>query len=118
MKHQQEELVLERYVTLNGLPQTIKTDKGTAFTRKEFKELCKSLNINLMYGTSYIHTPTGLAERGHRTLKEYLRTNLEEGHIINDALGRSLNVMRTMVHSSIKNTARTSLRQKTTNGTP
>ena len=27
---------LEQYITLNGLPQTIRTDKGTAFTGKEF----------------------------------------------------------------------------------
>ena len=43
-------------------------------------------------------------ERGIRTLKEYLRTNLEEGYNINEALSRSLNVMRTTVHSSIKET--------------
>ena len=60
--------------------QIIRTDKGTAFTGKEIRELCKYPNINLLYGTPYIHTPTGLVERGIRTLKEYLRTNLEEGH--------------------------------------
>ena len=95
---------LEQYITLNGLPQTIRTDKGTAFTGKEFREICKSLKIKLIYGTPYIHTPTGLVERGIRTLKEYLRTNLEEGYNINEALSRSLNVMRTTVHSSIKET--------------
>ena len=95
---------LEQYITLNGLPQTIRTDKGTAFTGKEFREICKSLNIKLIYGTPYIHTPTGLVERGIRTLKEYLRKNLEEGYNINEALSRSLNVMRTTVHSSIKET--------------
>ena len=52
----------------------------------------------------HIHTPTGLVERGIRTIKEYLRTNLEEGHNIIDALTRSLNVRRTTVHFSIKET--------------
>ena len=94
-----------------------RTDKGTAFTGKEFREICKSLNIKLIYGTPYIHTPTGLVERGIRTLKEHLRTNLEEGYNINEALSRSLNVMRTTIHSSKKrNTVRTLLWQKTTNG--
>ena len=65
---------MEQYVTLNGLPQTIRTDKGTAFTGIEFRELCKALNINLVIGTIYIYTPTGLVERGIRTMKEYLRT--------------------------------------------
>ena len=39
---------LERYITLNGLPQTIRTDKGTAFTGKEFRDFCKSPNIKLI----------------------------------------------------------------------
>ena len=43
-------------------------------------------------------------ERGIKTLKEYPRTNLEEGYNINEALSRSLHVMRTTVHSSIKET--------------
>ena len=47
---------LEQYITLNGLPQTKRTDKNTAFTGKEFRDFCKSLNIKLIYGTPYIHT--------------------------------------------------------------
>ena len=95
---------LEQYITLNGLPQTIRTDKGTAFTGREFREICKYPNIKLIHGTPYIHTPTGLVERGIRTLKENHRTNLEEGYNINEALSRSLNVTRTTVISSIKET--------------
>ena len=93
---------MEQYITLNGLPQTIRTDESTAFTGKEFRDFCKSLNIKIIYGTSYIHTPTGLVGRGNKTLKDYLRTNLEEGYVVNEALRRSLNVMRMTVHSSIK----------------
>ena len=43
-------------------------------------------------------------ERGIRTLKEKLRTNLEEGYNTNETLSRSLNVMTTTVHYSIKQT--------------
>ena len=89
---------MEQYITLNGLAQTIRTDKGTAFTGKELRDFCNSLNIKLIYGTPCFHTPTGLVERGIKTLKEYLRTNLEEGCVINEALSRSLNVMRMTVH--------------------
>ena len=95
---------MEQYITLNGLPQTIRTDKGTAFTGKAFRDFCKPLNIKLIYGTPYSHTPTGLVERGIKTLKDYLRTNLVKGYVINEALSRSLNVMRMTVHSSIKET--------------
>ena len=100
----QQKNFLEQYITLNGLPQTIKTDKCTAFTGKDFRDFCKSLNIKLIYGTPYIHTPTGLVERAIKTLKDYLRTILEEGYVINEALSRSLNVMRMTVHSSKKET--------------
>ena len=86
------------------MPQTIRTDKGTAFTGKKFRNFCKFMSINLIYGTPYIHTSTGLVERGIKTLKEYLRTNKEEKYNINEALNRSLNVMRTTVHSTIKET--------------
>ena len=88
---------MEQYITLNGVPQTIRTDKGTAFTRKEFRDFRKSLNFKLIYGTPYIHPPTGLVERGIKTMKDYLRTNLERGYVINEALSRSLNVMRMTV---------------------
>ena len=53
---------MEQNVALNGLPQTLRTDKDTAFTGKEFRELCKALNIDLNHGTPYIHTSTGLVE--------------------------------------------------------
>ena len=87
-------IFLERYNTLNGLPQTYRTDKGTAFTGEEFRDFCKSLNIKVIYGTPYIHTPTGLIERGIKTLKDFLQANLEEK---NEALSRLLNMMRTTV---------------------
>ena len=57
---------LKQYVTINGLPQIIRTDKGTAFTGREFRDFCKSLNIKLIYGTPYVHTPTGLVRRGKK----------------------------------------------------
>ena len=92
---------LEQNINLNGIPQTIRTDKGTAFTGKEFRDICKKINIKV-YGTPYIHTLTGLVERRIKTLKNYMRANLWDGCTINEALSRSLNVMRTTVHSSIK----------------
>ena len=51
-------------VIKNGLPQIIQTDKVATFTGREFQGFCKSLNIKLIYGTTYIHTPTGLVEKG------------------------------------------------------
>ena len=59
------------------MPKTIRTDKATAFTSGLFREFFKNHQIKLIYGTSYIHTPTGLVERGIRTLKEILLTNIK-----------------------------------------
>ena len=52
----------------------------------------------------YIHTATGLVERGLRTLKDLLKTIFEDKRTVSGALSRSLLVMRTMVHSTIKET--------------
>ena len=82
----------------------IRTDKGTAFTGNEFRSTCKKLNIKLIYGTPYIHTATGFVERCIKTLKDLMKTNLEDECTVSEALSRSLNVMRTNIHSSIKET--------------
>ena len=65
---------LEQYVNLNGVPKTIRTEKATALTGRLFREYCRRHYIKLIYETPYIHTPTGLVERGVRTIKENLVT--------------------------------------------
>ena len=50
-----------------------------------------------------IYTATGLVESG-KTLKDLMRTNLEDKCNINDALYQSLMVMRTSIHSKTKET--------------
>ena len=95
---------MEQYILLNGIPQVIRTDKGTAFTGNEFRSTCKKLNIKLIYGTPYIHTATGSVERGIKTLKDLMKANLEDKCTVSGALSRSLNVMRTTIHSGMKET--------------
>ena len=95
---------LEQYILRNGIPRVIRTDKKTAFTGNEFRSTCRKLNIKLIYGTSHIHTATSLVERGIKTLKDSMKTNLEDKSSVSEALSRSLNVMRTTIHSSIKET--------------
>ena len=89
---------MKQYVLSNGLPQTVRTDKDS-----QIIDFCKSFNIEIVYGTVHIHTPTGLVGRGIKTLKDYLRTN-REGYDINEALNRSINILITTVQSSIKET--------------
>ena len=60
-------LFLEQKILLNGIPQTIRTEKGTTFTGKDFRQMCKKLYKKLIYDTPNIHTATGLVERGIKT---------------------------------------------------
>ena len=55
-----------------------------------------------MYGTPYIHTPTGLVERGVRTIKNYMLANMSEGKSLGKALDNALHVMRMKKHSVLK----------------
>ena len=96
---------MEQYINLNGIPKTIRTDKGTAFTGHTFREFCKNHHIRLLYGTPYIHTPTGLVERGVRTLKETMLTNINTGEKFYKALDIAVNVMRKTPHTKLGKSA-------------
>ena len=96
---------LEHYNQLNSIPKTIKSDIATAFTGRLFREFCKKHNFRLIYGTPYIHTPTGLVERGVRTLKENHLTNLIAGERFGKALDMSLDVMRKTPLTRLKKSA-------------
>ena len=95
---------LEQYINLNGVPKTIRTDKATAFTGRLFRKYCRRHYIKLIYGTPYIHTPTGLVERGVRTLKENL-TNIKAEERFGKALDISLDVMRKTPLTRLKKSA-------------
>ena len=96
---------LQQYIQLNGIPKTIRTDKTSAFTGHCFREFCKKNYITPVYGTPYIRTPTGLVERGVRTLKENLLTNIKAGEPFGKALDLALGVMRTTPHTRLKKSA-------------
>ena len=96
---------LEQYIRLNGIPKTIRTDKATAFTGRLFREFGERHYIKLIYGTPYIHTPTGTVERVVRTLKENLLTNIKAGERFGKALDISLEVMRKTPHTRLRKSA-------------
>ena len=96
---------LEQYIGLNEIPKTIRTDKTTAFTGRFFRDFCRKHYIKSIYGKPYIHTPTGLVERGVRTLKENLLTIVKAGERFGKALDISLYVMRRTPHMRLKQSA-------------
>ena len=95
---------LNQYILYNGIPQITKTDSGMAFTGTKLGTMCEGLNIKLIYGTPYIHTATRLVQHGIKTLKDLMRTILEDNCNLKKALYRSLMIMRRTVHSRIKET--------------
>ena len=97
--------ILEKYCNLNGIPKTIKTDKATAFTGRQFRNFCNNKFLKIIYGTPYIHTPTGLVERGVRTSQENTLTNIKAGEPFGRALDLALNVMRTTPHTRSRKSA-------------
>ena len=96
---------IEQYVQLNGIPKMIRADKATAFTGRLFRDFCKKHYIKLIYGTPYIHTPTELVERGVRTLKENLLTNIKTGERFGKALDIALEIMLETPHTRLKKSA-------------
>ena len=96
---------MNQLTMVHGIPKTIRTDKGTAFTGKKFRNYCRSKNIKLIYGTPNLHTPTGLVERGVRSLKESMLTNLKDNKSMNESIDLALEVMRMTPHTRLKKSA-------------
>ena len=56
-------------------------------------------------GTQYLHTPTGLVERGVTTLKEILLANTKAGEKFGRASDIALDLMRKTPHRQLKKPA-------------
>ena len=93
---------LKQNFNLYGLPEKIKTDKGEAFVSKEYKEFCKSKNIEIEYSTPRMHTGTGAVERAIQTLKNLIIANLEDKTCLTECVNKALNVMRFTIHTGLK----------------
>ena len=93
---------LKQNFNLYGLPEKIKTDKGGAFVSKEYKEFCKSKNIEIEYSTPRLRTGTGAVERAIQTLKNPIIANLEDETCLTECVIKALNVMRFTIHTGLK----------------
>ena len=63
---------LEQYITINGLPQTIRTDESTAFTGKEIEDFMQNPKhqINIR-NTVYTHTNRISKKRNKNTQRHF-----------------------------------------------
>ena len=97
--------------------EEIKSDKGEAFNSIEYKEFCKSRNIEVQYCPPRMHTGNGTVERAIQTMKNLILANMEDGNNLTESVNRALRVMRFTIHTGLKKTSiRTSPRSKTGNG--
>lgn len=65
---------LIHFISLFGFCKTILTDQGTCFTSELFKQLTEILKVKNLFSTPYHPQTNGALERSHATLKEYLRS--------------------------------------------
>jgi len=64
--------LVEKFILKYGAFKTFKTDQGTEYVNKIFKEICKLLNIKHKTSTPFHHETLGTIERNHRVLNEYM----------------------------------------------
>lgn len=55
-----------------GMPSSLKTDNGPAYTSSSFVAFCQVMGISLVHGLPYNPQGQGIIERAHRTFKECL----------------------------------------------
>lgn len=69
---------LVHYISHMSIPKYIQTDQGTNFCSEVFKQLERLFGIKHVYSSPYHAQALGALERSHSTLKEYLRSYVEE----------------------------------------
>ena len=92
---------LDEYFCINGVPKTIRSDNGTAFTSENSKKFCGKHGIEHITGLPNLHTATRLVERTIQTLKNYINANKQDGKSLTESLQLALRTIRTSI-SQIK----------------
>ncbi|XP_062526266.1 uncharacterized protein LOC134199436 [Bombyx mori] len=70
---------LLHFISIFGIPKIILTDQGTNFTSELFQRTCNFLKIKQLWSSPYHPQTQGALERSHSTLKEYLKSYVNEG---------------------------------------
>lgn len=70
---------LLHFISMFGIPKFILTDQGTNFTAELFQKTCQFLKIKQLWSSPYHPQTQGALERSHSTLKEYLKSFVNEG---------------------------------------
>ena len=79
-KHAEEvaKAFLNSWVVTLGIPEKVTTDQGSEYTAKLFRELCKTLKIELKYININHAQANAQIERQNRSILTYIRKYIEE----------------------------------------
>ena len=92
---------MESFFNLYGVPEKLKSDRGSAFISKENKFFCEIENIEIKFSPPRLHTGTGAVERAIQTLKNLIVANLEDKIGLTGSINRALRVMRFSIHAGL-----------------
>uniref|UniRef100_A0A803JPU4 Gypsy retrotransposon integrase-like protein 1 n=1 Tax=Xenopus tropicalis TaxID=8364 RepID=A0A803JPU4_XENTR len=67
------ETFIKEIIRLHGLPDEVVSDRGTQFTSKFWRVLCKALQIKISFSSAFHPQSSGQTERTNKTLEQYLR---------------------------------------------
>jgi hypothetical protein len=67
-------LYIDHIWKLHGLPTSIVSDRGTQFTSKFWKSLCKALKITVAMSSAFHPEIDGQTERANTVMEQYLRS--------------------------------------------
>ena len=95
---------LSNQFILYGIPEKIKSDKGGAIISTEYKNFCKSRNIEIQYCPPRMHTGNGTVERAIQTMKNLILANMEDGNNLTESVNRALRAMRFTIHTGLNKT--------------
>jgi hypothetical protein len=68
------DLIIDNVVCQHGLPTSIISDRGSKFTSRLWRGMCKSLGTKVSLSTAFHPQSDGQTERVNQVLEQYLRT--------------------------------------------
>ena len=93
---------LERCNNFSGVPEKMKSDRGNAFIKKDYREFSKNKNIETEYSPPMLHTGTKAVDCAKKTLKNFIIANLEDKIGFTESKNQALRGMQFKIHTALK----------------
>ena len=86
---------------LPSLPTTMLTDNGPEFSSSDLTEFLLSCGVSHKFTTPYCPSSNGAVERVNRTVKNFLKTMINDPHCWDDKIYKSVVVYNNTMHSEL-----------------